>query len=55
MALVVQWLSLREVAMTIRVQILEEAVCVSHSVNTLRYDSLFSMQLWVNSWAEWAL
>ena len=40
-----------ELDTAMRVQILDEAVYISHSVNTLwkGMNSLFSLQLWVNS------
>ena len=41
----------------IRVQILDDAVCISHDANILEksVNPIILLQLRVNSWADWAL
>ena len=43
--------------MATSVQILDEAACISHTVNTLEkgMNPTISFQLWLNSGTEWSL
>ena len=53
----VQWLSSKKMDIAKRVQILDEAVCISHSVNILGkgMNPIFSLKLWINNRTYWAL
>ena len=56
--LMVYRLSSLEMDTVIQVQIHDEAVCISHCSNTLgkiMHPTILSLQLWINSRADWAL